>query len=219
MVVKCGLTNNKSHNDFTSNQPLKYTDNNSNIGNIFENKQHYLPLVLCALGPSEINVVTEHPECLHMLRHRQEQNSYFLSNLGEDTPGQQLQVRRQGTGLYHLLEPLFVKGRAKQDIIPQSGILDPSLLWRKGEGTLERKTLRVTSLPVRFSFKPNTILEEKKSSTVFLEYGVQQDFSKLVKRIWNKMLLPTCSKTGWNMWALFHCYASQSYSVLLILIN
>lgn len=70
--------------------------------------------------------------------------SYFLSNLGEDTPRQQLQVGGQSASLYHLLQPPFLVGRAKQDIVHQSGILDPGLLWHKGKGTLDRKTLRVS---------------------------------------------------------------------------
>lgn len=95
--------------------------------------------------------------------------SYFLSNLSEVTPRQQFQVRGQGAGLYHLLEPPFFMGRAKQDVIPQSGILDPGLLWHKGKGTLDRKTSRrvrhrspsyytVVQLLEWFSFEPNTTL-------------------------------------------------------------
>lgn len=70
-------------------------------------------------------------------------DSYLLSNLSEVSTRQQLKVRGQGTSLYDLLEPRFLMGRAKQDIISQSGILDPGLLWHKRQGTLERKTLKV----------------------------------------------------------------------------
>lgn len=62
--------------------------------------------------------------------------SHLLSNLSEVSTSQQLQVRGQGTGLYHLLEPPFVKRGTKKNIISHCGILDPGLLRHKCKGAL-----------------------------------------------------------------------------------
>lgn len=68
--------------------------------------------------------------------------SYFLSDLCEFTTSQQLQVRGQGTGFYHLAETLFVMGGPKEDIVPECCILNPGLLWHKGERALGESRLR-----------------------------------------------------------------------------
>lgn len=56
--------------------------------------------------------------------------------------------------MYHPLEPPFIMGRAKEDIISDSSILDPGLLWHKGEGSLRRLRLSASDLFIYLFIMP-----------------------------------------------------------------
>lgn len=70
--------------------------------------------------------------------------SHFLPDLCEFSTSQQLQVGGQGAGFYHLPEPLLLQGGAKEDVVPERRILDPGLLWHKGEGALGESRSTIT---------------------------------------------------------------------------
>lgn len=70
--------------------------------------------------------------------------SYLLSDLSEDAPWQQLQVGSQRAGLDHLLECLLFMGSTEEDVVLQSGVLNPSLLRHKCKGALQRETIEIS---------------------------------------------------------------------------
>lgn len=70
--------------------------------------------------------------------------SYLLSDLSEDAPRQQLQVGSQRAGLDHLLECLLFMGSTEEDVVLQSGVLNPSLLRHKCKGALQQETIEIS---------------------------------------------------------------------------
>lgn len=68
--------------------------------------------------------------------------SHLLSDLSGVSCRQIIQIWQQGTGFQHSLVPAFLFFPSKQNVVLQTGILDPSLLGNVGNGALYKQKRR-----------------------------------------------------------------------------